>query len=254
MFETYSDIFNQRGQFYHQAMVKYPLARRAEFEMVLTWLRLVPGLILCDAPSGGGYLRNFVTVPDIKIYSVETSQVFAREIEDGLNNQNLFCHSISDLPLASNSIDRVLSLAGLHHVDPQIDFYQEAYRILSPGSSLLVADVRTGSGVDQFLNCFVDQHSTMGHTGRFLGEHTLSELESCGFQIAAAQPESYVWILPNPEALAHYCQLLFGIDRADSETILDGIQTCLGYQMTDVGCQMNWELFFVQAIKPSVVP
>lgn len=248
MFETYADIFNQRGQRYHQAMVDYPLARQAEFEAVLDLLDLSPHLTLCDAPSGGGYLHNFISVPDVKLYSVETSAAFAQETADLGDNTTLLCKTIADLPLMSGTVDRVVSLAGLHHVDPQIDFYREAQRILVPDGILVIADVQAGSGVDRFLNSFVDQHSTMGHQGLFLGKHTLAALTACGFEIASAQMQSYTWQFPTPVAMAQYCQMLFGIDQADTPAILDGIQTCVGYETINAGCQMNWELLCIKAI------
>jgi len=248
MFESYADIFDQRGQRYHQAMVDYPLARQAEFAVVLDLLDLSAHSILCDAPSGGGYLRNFISVPGVKLYSVETSAAFAQEVADFEDNTTLLCKTIADLPLTNDSVDRVVSLAGLHHVNPQIDFYREAQRILAPHGILVVADVQAGSEVDRFLNDFVDQHSTMGHQGLFLGKHTLSQLEACGFEIVSSQVQSYTWQFPHPAAMAQYCQMLFGIDKADAVAILAGIQTCVGYKITDTGCQMNWELLCIKAI------
>jgi cyclopropane fatty-acyl-phospholipid synthase-like methyltransferase len=249
MFETYSDIFNQRGKLYHQAMTDHPEARRAEFQTAIALLELAPGMVLCDVPSGGGYLSNFISVPDVKLYAIETSEVFARSMAEQDTHVSILCEAIADLPLVSSSIDRVISLAGLHHVTPQVAFYQEAHRLLTPQGLLVVADVQQGTGVDRFLNGFVDQHSQMGHRGLFLGDHTLTELETCGFQIVQAQPQKYTWQFPNPMAMARYCQMLFGIDLTDEATILDSIQDCLGYQVTDTGCYMNWELLFVQAMK-----
>ena len=55
MFDTYSEIFDQRGAAYHHAMALCPNARDAELLAVLEPLARRPGL-LCDMPSGGGYL------------------------------------------------------------------------------------------------------------------------------------------------------------------------------------------------------
>ncbi len=254
MFDTYSDIFNQRGKLYHQAMVDWPLARQAEFETVLSFLDLSPGQTLCDAPSGGGYLRNFISVPGVKLYFAETSDAFAQQIKGSIDNTTLFCKTIADLPLTDGTVDRVVSLAGLHHVDPQIDFYREAMRILAPEGIFVIADVQIGSGVDRFLNGFVDRHSSMGHKGLFLADHTLVDLTDCGFQIVSSELKSYTWQFPTPTVMANYCQMLFGIDQADLQTVLQGIESCVGYDVSDTGCHMNWELLFVKAIKPSVSP
>ena len=55
MFDSYAEIFAERGAAYHRAMAECPNARDAEFLAVLEPLAGRGGL-LCDMPSGGGYL------------------------------------------------------------------------------------------------------------------------------------------------------------------------------------------------------
>lgn len=253
MFETYTDIFNERGKLYHQAMMEYPLARQKEFELVVDMLDLSPGLVLCDVPSGGGYLENFINTPNLKLYSVETSAEFAASTDSLCDNTTILCSTISSIPLENAVLDRVLSLAGLHHVDQQSSFYCEAHRILKDDGILVLADVWAGSGVDRFLNGFVDQHSSMGHKGDFLTEKTLKELEASGFRILSNQKQAYTWQFSSAEAMAQYCKKLFGINQAELSTILQGIEINLGYEVTEAGCFMNWELYFVKAAKASLV-
>ena len=249
MFEDYKDIFNQRGNLYHQAMLDYPNARRKEFEAAIDLLALADGQILCDVPSGGGYINNFIDKA-VKIISIETSAEFIRCAEERDRKvSSMVCEEVSNIPLTTATIDRVISLAGLHHVKHQIEFYREAYRLLKPKGMIGIVDVLLGSNVDGFLNIFVDAHSAMGHQGDFLGKHTLSELSVAGFEITHAALQKYTWQFDSVASMVRCCKLLFGIDRADDANILTGIEQFLGYKIERDRCLMNWELYFIQGVK-----
>ncbi|MDX2211979.1 MAG: class I SAM-dependent methyltransferase [Oculatellaceae cyanobacterium bins.114] len=248
MFETYTDIFNLRGIQYHQAMVEYPNARREEFENAIHIAKLEDGNVVCDVPSGGCYLKNFVH-KSVKLFSVETSSEFIKQSKKQENNIPLLCQDVSNISLMSESIDRVISLAGSHHLPSKPNFYQEVHRLLKQDGIFCLADVREGSGVAGFLNIFVDQHNSMGHKGEFLNQTTQRELEGVGFQVAYAEPIQYHWRFSHINDMVRYCKLLFGIDQATDAQILEGINTYLGYTATAQECWMNWELYFFQAVK-----
>lgn len=262
MFETYSTLFDARGHLYHQAMKDFPAARKAEFDTVIDWLDLTSGMSICDVPSGGGYLSNYITHNNINFYFVETSQVFSdaanilcnkakQDIDNirGASYKNIVCDSITTIPLNSDSVNRVVSLSGLHHeVDPP-RFYTEAARLLSDDGLLVLADVKKGSGVAGFLNEFVDQHSSMGHEGRFFCEQTLVDVEQSGYTIIATAHEHYTWRFSSTDEMVNYCKMLFGIDEADNATILKAINDYLGYTETEKNCLMNWDLMFIKAAK-----
>ncbi|NES04074.1 MAG: hypothetical protein F6K22_15285 [Okeania sp. SIO2F4] len=85
MFKSYKDIFNQRGVYYHQAMVKYPLARAEEFNNIIRLSDLQNNQIICDVPSGGCYISNFIQ-QNLKIISIETSSEFIKDSQNTANN------------------------------------------------------------------------------------------------------------------------------------------------------------------------
>jgi len=248
MFKTYQDIFNQRGILYHQAMVKYPLARADEFNQIIKLSELQDNLVICDAPSGGCYLSNFIE-PDLKIISIETSKEFIKNSENTAKNTIILCENLGNIPLESGYLDRILSLAGLHHVDSKIGFYQEAYRLLKPTGMFCIADALENSKVAQFLDIFVDQYNSMGHQGSYLTSSTKQELESVGFEVVHDASIDYNWQFDSVASMANYCQLLFCIDRAQEQQIVDGIEKYLGYHEDDGRCSMNWELHFIKGIK-----
>src|SRR3954470_15523064 len=77
MFDTYKDIFNARGAAYHQGMLEQPRAREQEFAAILRHAQPRDGQVLCDMPSGGGYLRHFLGGAAVTLLCVETSKAFA---------------------------------------------------------------------------------------------------------------------------------------------------------------------------------
>ena len=245
MFESYKDIFNQRGSAYHQGMLKYPLARYEEFKQIIQLAEIKDGNIICDIPSGGCYLSNFID-RKVKIFSVETSSQFIKYTQTSENNRVLVCEDLADIPLPQASVDRIISLAGLHHLSDKFAFYQEAYRLLKPGGLFCIADAFHDSKVAKFLNIFVNRHNSMGHQGEFLNSHTARELEAANFQVIYNSPISYFWQFNSPQAMTKYCQLLFAMDRADELKIIEGIKTYLGYQIKEEKCYMNWELHFIK--------
>ncbi|NES78477.1 MULTISPECIES: class I SAM-dependent methyltransferase [unclassified Okeania] len=251
MFDSYKDIFNQRGLSYHQAMMTYPLARAEEFNQVLKLAKIKDDNVICDVPSGGCYLSNFIP-RCAKLISIETSEKFIECSQKKDHNIALVCENISHIPLLSESIDRVISLAALHHVDDKFGFYQEAYRLLAQGGICCLADVRKGSKVADFLNIFVDRYNSMGHQGAFWDKNTANQLETVGFQVLVHQAISFDWQFDSLEDMVNFCKLLFGIDKTDNSKILEGIEQYLSYRIEENHYYLCWELEFFQALKSGI--
>ena len=248
MFDHYKNIFNQRGAAYHAAMMEVPAARRSEFEMALSRLDPGRGMRILDVPSGGGYLQDYLNLSDMELVCVETSEAFARTAE-GHQHNVVLCDRLDQIPLPAHSVDRVLSLAGVHHLESKPAFYREAARLLHPDDVFCLADVFKGSPVADFLNGFVDQHNSMGHQGNFLTKDAQNEIEECGFRIETAELVEYQWRFRDRKEMARYCSLLFGLDQADETTIIDGIDSILGFEESPSGCNMNWSLYFIRALR-----
>lgn len=186
MFDTYSEIFNARGTSYHQAMKLFPLARRQEFKTIAKMAQINTGHLVIDAPPGGCYLQKHID-DEATIISVETSRKFISEIESPYNNNTIIaCDTLSNIPLPDESADRVISLAGLHHISNKKGFFQEAFRLLKPGGLFCIGDAREGSAVANFLDIFVNQMSSMGHHGLYLNETTEQQLTAADFSICSS--------------------------------------------------------------------
>ena len=244
----YTVIFNQRGNAYHQAMAEFPAARDQEFLNIVRLADLQPGQTVCDVPSGGGYLQRYLPCEDYEVIALETSKAFYQYCK-----ANGKCRAIltelHNINLPDASADCVISLAGLHHVPDRPAIFREAYRILKPGGSCCVADVKANTQAAEFLNVFVDRWSSMRHKGDFLGSDAPSELELAGFSLGDHYLSHYHWQFPSVEDMCRYVALLFGLDLAQPEDVLKGIDKHLGYHSVDGVCRMNWDLLFMKGIK-----
>jgi cyclopropane fatty-acyl-phospholipid synthase-like methyltransferase len=247
MFEAYRDIFQKRGHLYHQAMTLYPQARTEEFHHVVRVAGIKDGDIVCDVPSGGGYLRNFVD-RTVSFFHIETSAVFADLCRvNGVSN--VLLATLEDIPIETGSVDKVISLAALHHVDERELFFAETYRILRQEGTFTVADVQAQSAVSKFLDGFVNDHNTMGHQGNYIHAKTQEEFAQSGFTIMEVSLIPFHWKFDSHQVMGKFCQMLFGIDKADSAQIVEGIRKHLGYSVEGNVCRMNWELLFIKAKK-----
>lgn len=241
MFETYELIFNKRGEAYHDAMRLAPRARDLEFAAALSGLDIRDGAVLCDLPSGGGYL--FDHLPDgvgVRYIAVDPSAVFARTWGDRPGEWHLA--PLDKLPFQSASIDVLVSIAGLHHVDELAPVFAEFRRVLKPGGQLSILEVPAGAITDAFLNVFVAANNSMGHDGRFVDEPFRSTLRNSGFSIRSDRLCRYPWRFADDETMVAFLQKMFWLDKAGPDEIAAGIDQYLGRGRGTEGAHLNWEL------------
>jgi len=247
MFHSYDEIFNKRGNAYHDAMRLAPLARKKEFEIALSGAEIVDGDVLCDLPSGGGYLADHLP-RDLKLryIAIDPAEVFARKMQVGRSEWHLA--PLGKIPVKNDAADVLVSIAGLHHVEDRISVFREMRRILRIGGRLSILEIPKGAITDDFLNDFVDRHNSMGHDGNFVDDQFRADLCEAGFTIIKDELRKYSWDFTDEQSMIEFIRLMFWLDKASRDEIREGVEKYLGVTSDQTGCRFNWELQSIVAV------
>ncbi len=247
--DSYEEIFSERGDRYHRAMRDWPEARAEELRLLPRQLGVQAGDVLVDAPAGGGYLAEYLS-PGVRYIAVDPVGEFFRRCP-GRHGIDRLQVPLDDIDLPDAAADAVVSLAGLHHEPRLPAIFAEFHRLLKPGGRLGIAEVGADSAPARFLNGFVDAHNSQGHDGRFFDDGLIGLLESVGMVDVSLESVPLEWRFPDLTAMATFTRGLFGMDRADDEQIIDGIEQILGMRsLGKDGIAMHWELLVATARKP----
>ncbi len=246
----YKATFEARGHDYNEAGRLCPGAREAERSALLNRAKLQPGLSILDLPAGGGYVADGVRErlgTSDGVVCVEPSPRFGESLRQHYQARH---EPIDETGLPSASFDRILSLAGLHHLPERTDVYREWARLLKPGGQIVVADVAAGSGAAAFLNEFVDQFTPGGHCGYFIAEQEFTAgLEAQGLRVLEDQLLDVPWRFPDRRTLGEFCWKLFSCRDASPERVADGLAEFVGiHQEADNEMLLHWQLRYAVAI------
>ena len=237
----YAEIFNHSGASYHRAMELCPKARDEEFNAAFSLLQLNSGDRLLDVPAGGAYLKQFLG-DDIDYHGFDFSNGFVSNLE-------IKECSETQIPIEANSIDKVICLAAMHHVQDKKGFVSELYRCLVSGGLLLIADVIANSKEAIFLNGFVDHWNSLGHDGDFINfERDSALLKELGFK-TQSMTKHYLWNFESEDKCYEYLRLLFSLDKQPSAPELTKAVGQLGVSEANSGFHLNWSLGFIVAYK-----
>ena len=238
MYDSYAEIFAERGASYHQAMAGFPRARDAEFRLVLEPLSDRLDGLLCDLPAGGGYLAEFLP-EGMRYIGVDPSDEFVEACPAGVNR--IKAH-VTSVPLNDGSVDCLVSLAALHHETDLSAVFREMRRLLKPGGRAVIADVATRTPPAIFLNGFVDRNNPMGHEGHFLDETLQALLEDAAFRIVDDRIIETPWRFDTADEAGEFCRKLFWIPSLDASTVAEAMKREVGLESVDGGAQVQWVL------------
>lgn len=245
--KSYDDIFQERGSAYDRAMRAQPHARSAEFRQAVQRAQLSPGQVVADVPAGGGYLREYLP-SGCHWRGHEPCTSFSAP---GGHHRADPTRSLLPLPWSDASVDAILSIAGVHHLDVKVRLFGEFRRVIRPGGRLVLSDVAAGSDVARFLDGYVGAHNSTGHEGVFLDRHSLHELREAGWIVQSDELVDFHWVFDDRQALADFCHGLFDLRRASPAKTLAAIEDGLGIDtLPDGRAGMRWQLRTITAQSP----
>jgi SAM-dependent methyltransferase len=229
---TYPEIFAQRGNRYHDAMLRFPNARDAEFLRLFDACAVAPGARVLDLPAGGGYLARFLPA-DATLVSLELSEGFGGGV-DVHDAQRTWPHA---------PFDHAVCLAALHHIPDQASFIHGLLGTLRPGGVLHLADVPADSPLTRYLDGFVGRYNITGHEGMYLPKDeaffaSLGKLRRFG---EFACP----WRFDSEAAMLDFCGSLFGLVDCRQEELREALREMVGFEQEAGGVRLDWRLLYV---------
>jgi SAM-dependent methyltransferase len=238
MFDSYAQIFEKRAREDHHAMRASPRARDAEFQAVLDPIRDASSGLVCDMPSGGGYLAGYLW-PGMDYLAVDPATDFFVEWPKSLRR---VVAEITNVPLADSSVHHIVSLAGLHHEPSLPHMFEEMHRLLRPGGRAVLADVAIDTPPARFLNGFVAENCPLGHDGRFLDDRTAPALEAAGFVVADDRLIEAPWLFDSFDEAGEFCRYLFGMTALGPAEVADALEREIGFDVVDGRPRLRWTL------------
>jgi ubiquinone/menaquinone biosynthesis C-methylase UbiE len=236
--------FNQeRARKYHLAMGNHPNARNSELEKLeLDESLNKENLIILDLGAGDGYLTGYLSkiYPKAKIYALDNSKSMLSEHTNGkvkiINSEG---HNI---PLESDSVDLIVSLATFHHVKKKYETFEEVKRILAPKGVFIIADVMDKTNPQEFFDTIVRKHCITGHEFPFLSKEWIEKLANqSGLIHKKSKLKDTPWKFKSREDMAFFVKNLVGLDIS-VDYLLKFLYENFSIKLRDNHVNLGWQL------------
>jgi SAM-dependent methyltransferase len=246
---NYDSTFSGRSTEYTYATDTYPHVMDREFQTAVDMCNIKSGDTILNIPGACVPLDKYIPADAKVTYIAYTIN------ENFASLTNMKCVRLDSIPLDSHAIDTIISVASLHHIDDteRKDMYREVYRLLKGTGKFIIADVLDGSPQADWLNNTVNTYNSCGHIAQFWSNEDIRLLNECNFAVET-HIKDYTWDFTSRAEMVDYCRNLFGLDLADDNQILDGLNMYLKpVYLTDGRVSLPWKLIYFIA-RPTVHP
>jgi SAM-dependent methyltransferase len=227
----YSQIFDARGAMYHRAMGNHPQARKREFLELFARLPLAHGESVLDVPSGGGYLASWLPG------AVAVTEL---ELSAGFKPGNRVVETYGKWDVGP--FDRVVCLAGLHHIGEQERFVRQLVSLVRPGGVVHLADVDASTPLPRFLDEFVGRYNCTGHSGIYMNVDSFRDLPGTRIRFSEVQP--CTWQFASMDKLLEFSADLFGVVDCPRRALGSALEE-IGLRDTEAGAELDWRLRYI---------
>jgi SAM-dependent methyltransferase len=231
-------------------MQMFPDARNQEFEHLTRIADIYDYHLVCDIPSGGNYLHKHLS-NKVTIIGVDSCLSFMAIQASSTTHSNLstVVSQPNQTGFKAGVFDRVLSLAGIHHMQEKTPFFKEVARLLKPEGKFCIADVVRDSATAVFLDEIVDCYNSMGHKGEYLNEESIVEMKYSGLVISHVETIDFYWCFNDEKEMVQFCRLLFGLDNIMPSDFLAKTQQCLAPLKRNGQYLLPWQLQYISGHK-----
>jgi SAM-dependent methyltransferase len=236
----YIKSFKNRGHSYCKAVTLYNNVLDEEITAALDNLQLEKNDVLLNIFAGGIPIDKYIK-SDLNI------TYLAFDMHTDFIIDSIKKCSFDNIPIQSNSINKIICLATLHHlnISERTSLYNEFYRILVPSGRLVIADVIDTSPQAKWLNEFVNTYNSNGHKGLFFTKDDSNLIKDSNFLVETSINE-YNWNFNNDIDLLHFFKLLFGLDLCiDDTSLLHSIKEYLYYNNR----KFPWKVIYFNCVK-----
>lgn len=243
-----------RSESYARAHFENPNARRAELDTLLQILGSIDGMDVVEIGAGQGFLTAKICElvgTAGRVTAADNSERQVERLAAACPTASCLVASSECLPIASGSVDLVVSLANFHHVVDKSSAFKECARILRHGGRLVLADVCNGTKTQEYFDGVVDRICSTGHKHAFLDKESCREhCSACGLSLVSWELKSVPWVFESQFAAGRFLKRIHDAS-CSSQHCWREARRFLGLASppgTD-RVMLDWQLFFMVAIK-----
>ncbi len=262
-----NDEIARRWENYRLANGKFPDVRALELEKQLEYTSPKLGERIVEIGTGNGIL-TFELARRVgkggKIITHDYQNVnleYVMKLNDGRYPIECVSQALDyGLSLENDSVDRISTIATLHHYDDRSkktgsegreEIINEFYRVLKEGGKLVIGDVAHGTAAQKYFDAIDDPKLCypLGHPHDFLDEKLAKELcSNAGFKNIEFKIESVPWAFKNEEMAGEFLHQIHNA-KCSPEESLNVAKKHIPFWSDFGKFYLGWELFYLTAEK-----